>query len=122
MRPTICIIGFQAAIRPTLEPSRWWCRHQRDNATCIGLGQPGFATSARSITEAVNALGSKSADPLADGLRVTLEFSSNGGGTPAIPAPRDHLGADDPVAGRMTAGCEFANHALFRIVTRRACL
>jgi hypothetical protein len=86
------------------------------------LGEPGFATSAWSITEAINALGVEALDPLADGLWVTLEMCSNGGGTPAIPTEGDHLGTPDPVAGRVTAGREFANQVLFRIVTRRACL
>lgn len=122
MRLSIGIFDLQAAIRPTLEPPRWWRRQQRDDATFISLAEPGFATSASSITQAINALGIESIAPLADRLRVTLELGSNGAGTPAIPAPGDHLRTSDPVAGRVTAGREFANDALFRIVTRRACL
>jgi hypothetical protein len=62
----IIIFGFQAAISLTLEPSRWWRRHQRNNATCISLGEPGFATSAGSITQAIDALGVEADNSLAD--------------------------------------------------------
>jgi hypothetical protein len=122
MRLSICIFGLQAAIRPTLEPARWWRGHERDNLAALGFDQPWFASSTHPIPEAINTLGIKSVDPLSDCLRVTLEFGSNDSCTPAIPAPGDHLGAGDPVAGRMTAGHKFANYMLFRIVTRRTCL
>jgi len=94
--------------------------HQGEDRAALELGEPRRAPGAGLDAQALESPRVEGVHPVAHGLGVAAEFLRDLPCAQPVPTARDHLSVDDPVGGRMGAGCQRADLALFMGVEGRA--
>jgi len=107
------VLGAEHTIGLGEELARWILGDQRDDLRALRLCKAWPAPGTEAVSETVYALSIEAVDALPNGLGVTAQFLSYLGCAKSPPATGDDAGAEDPVAGGVTAASKLADLPLF---------
>jgi hypothetical protein len=116
----LLVLGGKGPVGLPDQPTRWSLADQGDELPALGLAQPAWPARSGQVAESAHAVGVAAVQPLPHGLGVAPQRGGDLGDALAVPAAAHDAGAQDPVAGRVTAGGEPADGALLVGVGRRS--
>lgn len=106
----------QCSIGPTEDGTWRTAFRESDDLAPLVFGQAWFASGSWTITQPVDSFGIEANDSFADRLGMAAQFLRNRAGPQPVPTPDNHLGAENPVTGRVSTLGKPTDPAFFSVV------